>query len=213
MQGVEVVRKPKRRTFAAEPIDVEAVRAKVASFAQQLPSQSAPEPDILPPARTDEPARELLTSEDFTEAIARLWTAANESFVAIGRMLNEAKEKLPRGEFMAMTAARLPFSHGVANKLMSVAKAIDEGVLPVERLPPSYSTVYEFLSLTPPEREQAEAEGLIRPDVPRQEVLDFKKRIRKSNADRIAELKAEKDRLWTRILKISDELKALGVDD
>jgi len=118
------------------------------------------------------------TCAEFEEHIGGLWREADRLFVDIGRALNRAKAVLSHGEFTAMVDGALPFSHSVGNRLMKVAEAIDAGRLPVERLPPSYATAYELVSLTDAELAQADARGLVRPDVQRHEVVAFKRAAR-----------------------------------
>lgn len=156
---------------------------------------------------------ELLTREQFAAEIQRLWQRANHSFLAIGRRLNEAKARLPHGDFGEMLSRDVPFSHGVANKLMRVATAIDTGVLPVQQLPPSYATIYELLTLTAEERERALSEGLLRIDLTRAEVSKFKARVR-TLMDERAWLLARRDRLRAELQKIEERLNSLtGTSD
>lgn len=148
----------------------------------ELKRQLAPLAERLPPARPslepETPPAKLLTRENFAEEIGHLWRRAQDDFVIIGRRLNEAKEALEHGQFMAMLSADLPFSYAVANKLMKVSAAIDSRLLPVERLPPSYATLYEVLTLTPDERQQALQQNVLRPDMRRQDLVAFKRRLR-----------------------------------
>jgi hypothetical protein len=128
----------------------------------------------------------LATVDDFADEIGRLWSDVQHKFLLIGRYLNDAKEKLPHGEFEALIAERLPFSPSIGRQLRTVASRLDQGVLPMARLPANYTTIYQILTLTPDELAQAETENLIRPDVTRREVVTFKNRLRHSPADRTA---------------------------
>ena len=101
-----------------------------------------------------------------------------ESFLLIGRYLLAAKGRLQHGEFMAMVTSDLPFSHQTANKLMSVARFIEAGEMPLDALPSASETCYQITTLTADERTRALAEGVIRPTMRRQDILQFKRRIR-----------------------------------
>lgn len=163
------------------------------------------------------PPSKLRTRANFADAISRLWTEAEENFLAIGRYLNYAKTALEHGEFMEMVERDLPFRYSTGNRLMKVAAALDAGELPVEQLPPSYATVYEVLTLTPAERAQAQAQGIIRPDIRRQDVVEFKRRLRASSLTSISEeeatraelarLEAERARLDVRIAELRAKLE------
>lgn len=119
----------------------------------------------------------LLTGEQFAQEIGRLWTDVQRGFLDIGRRLNEAFAQLDHGEYGALLA-NLPFERATADKLRKVAMAADAGTLPPDRMPKSYSTAYELLTLSPVERAEAEKRGLIRPDVKRAEIVAFKRSIR-----------------------------------
>lgn len=146
----------------------------------------------------------LETRAQYVQTIAGLWGTAQNAFVEIGRHLNNAKVRIAHGEFMAMIDAELPFGDRVANKLMAVARAIDDAVFPAERLPNSYSTIYELIMLPEDGRHAAMRENVVRPDVTREEILSFKRRWRtkdRSEPDssalrkRLRKLLADRERL------------------
>src|SRR5687768_7069082 len=124
-----------------------------------------------------DPAK-LLAREEFAAEIRRAWVESQESFLLIGRYLLAAKGRLQHGEFMAMVTSDLPFSHQTANKLMSVARFIEAGEMPSDALPSASETCYQITTLTADERTRALAEGVIRPTMRRQDILQFKRRIR-----------------------------------
>jgi hypothetical protein len=213
IEGVEVVHQPRPRKPKTEMrlLDPEQIRREVAPLANLLPSQGARDVEVLPPrrrARLD--LAELRTRANFAEAIGEAWTEAEENFTAIGRYLNHAKSVLNHGEFMGMVEADLPFRYSTANRLMKVAAALDAGALPADRLPPSYATVYELLTLSEDERRQAIEEGVVRPDMQRKDVTEFRKRLRRPAEDKHAKLQAERARLMKRIGDIDRELASMG---
>lgn len=154
------------------------------------------------------PPAVLLTGEQFADEIGRLWKDAQSRFLEIGRRLNEAFDKLEHGEYGTLLE-RLPFERATADKLRKVAAAADAQAVPIARLPPSYSTVYEVLTLTPAEREEAEQRGLIRPDVKRQEIVAFKRSRRQPERDELAELRAEERRLAERLKAVRARIRGL----
>lgn len=166
--------------------------------------------------RRPEPGK-LRTRANFADVIVSLWTEAEENFLSIGRYLNHAKTVLEHGDFMGMVERDLPFRYSTANRLMKVAAAIDSGALPADRLPPSYATVYEMVLLNPEERELAVTQGLFRPDIRRQDVIDFKKRLRSATVPdveatraELARLEAERARIDLRIAALRAKLSAAG---
>lgn len=168
----------------------------------------------LPPARdvralslADAPA-ELTTVTDYQAEIARLWADAQRRFVEIGRRLNEAKERLPHGEFLPMLARDLPFSRSVANRLMAVAAAMDTGVIPPRALPTSYSVAYEVVTLPPERLQEAVTTGRIHPDMTRAEAMALKRNDKESHTTDNA-IAAELDRLLAEQERIASRIAVL----
>jgi hypothetical protein len=117
-------------------------------------------------------------TSDFVREIVKLWSDAQRKFALIGRYLIQAKATLPHGEYQRMVERELPFGYAMANQLRSVAEAIEAGILPVDRMPRDCTAAYYLAKMTPDERQQAEAVGLIRQDVSRREVVEFKRQVR-----------------------------------
>ncbi|QCN96645.1 DUF3102 domain-containing protein (plasmid) [Azospirillum argentinense] len=118
--------------------------------------------------------RELATRAEFAKDIRRNWLNALEATVQVGRRLNEAKEKLPYGEYEAMVEQDLPFKPATARKLREVAAFVDSGKVPLERLPEAYSTVYAIATMPEERRQEALKQGVIRPGMARRELEQFK---------------------------------------
>ena len=158
--------------------------------------------------------------DEFASEITRLWDEAQHRFVEIGRYLNEAKTSLGHGRFLPMVESQLPFGIRVAQKLMQVAEAIDSEILPPERLPPSYNTVYELVTLKEEERAIALERNIVRPDVKRDEVIEFKRKLRakpqlpeqerKKLKQRLERLRTQRQRLEQ---EIADLVATLGDED
>jgi len=210
-EDVDVAPNPQPRKPKTEMrlLDPEQIRRDVAPLANLLPSQSARDAEIMLPRTARATLAELRTRANFAEAIRGVWTEAEENFSAIGRYLNHAKSVLNHGEFMGMIETDLPFRYSTANRLMKVAAALDAGALPADRLPPSYATVYELLTLSESERQQAIKEGIVRPDMQRKDVTEFRRRMRRAAEDRTLSLETERVRLLKRIDEIDRQLDAI----
>ena len=175
-------------------------------------SAVAPQRMDTRPQTIDAGRRSCSTRQEFRAEILRLWSEAEKRFLAIGRYLLEAKERLPHGEFKAMIAEDLPLSYPAAFRMMSVAKAIDDGVVARDQIPASYTVAYEIVSLDEDERTQAIAAGLIRPDVRRAEIMAFKRQIRApvdpddEKRARLLRLLAERDRIDQEIAALRAEI-------
>jgi hypothetical protein len=213
MAGVEVVHQPPPRKPKAEMrlLDPEQIRREVAPLANLLPSQEVRNAKVLSPHRwMRQDLAELRTRANFADAIGEAWTEAEENFTTIGRYLNHAKSMLNHGEFMGMVESDLPFRYSTANRLMKVAAALDAGALPADRLPPSYATVYELLTLSDEERRQAIKEGVVRPDMQRKDVTEFRKRLRQPDQSKRAKLETEREKLHKRLQEIEAELASIA---
>jgi hypothetical protein len=120
--------------------------------------------------------RQLTTRAEFAADIRREWSNALEATIAVGRRLNEAKAALPHGEYEAMVATDLPFSTSTARKLREIAAFVDEGQVPLDRLPEAMSTLYAIATLSDDTRQQALDAGTIHPAVTRGQVEALKVR-------------------------------------
>lgn len=149
---------------------------------------------------------DLATRSEFVREITRLWGEANDKFLAIGRYLIIAKEKLPHGEYQPMIDNDLPFSPMTARQIVTATNAIDSGMLPRDRLPPSYTTVYLLTTLSDEERAAADTAGLIRPDVRRKDIRTFKQTLAASRVGEFDRLRAERDRLMAEHRRIHARL-------
>jgi hypothetical protein len=169
--------------------------------------------------RFDDTIPTLTSRNQFAGEISKLWADVQHRFVQIGRYLTQAKQALPHGEYLEMIERDLPFSRFVAHQLRAVAEAIDTGVVPVERLPNNYSTIYQVVTLSPEERTQALETNIIRPEMRRADLVEFKRRLRTDQSERHVVLEREKkriigeiQRLQARLREIEDELGAPVID-
>jgi Protein of unknown function (DUF3102) len=151
-------------------------------------------------------------AEEYVSEISRLWNRAQDAFLEIGRLLIRAKDTLPHGEYVAAVEAELPFSARTAYQLREAARWATGGTVPMERLPGSYSTIYLLSTFKPPLLKEAERDGLIRPELKRAELIEWRRR--KSGAgegeeevrSRLARLKRERAKLDEEIAQLEAEL-------
>lgn len=155
------------------------------------------------------------------------WTKARNSFLSIGRALLALDEDTKLTEIEKHRLKRgseriFPFSDAIASQLRQVARAVRAGRIPEELCPSAYSTAYHLTLLEDEELEEARRLNLVRPDVPRSDVLRFRRTLTERHlgqADRKArerlqarktELEAEYARLKNRLEKTSQELREVS---
>jgi hypothetical protein len=166
-------------------------------------------------------ARVLVSRQEFADEIGRLWRISQKHFLQIGRYLNQAKDQIPHGEFEEMIQRDLPFTPAIGRQLRTVALFVDGGAIDVEKLPDSYSTLYQIATLSAEERQLAEEQRLIRPTVTRKEIETLKKsRMNAAKGEPVwthkaldAELKklrGQRDVLDSRIAALQRQRDALG---
>jgi hypothetical protein len=112
--------------------------------------------------------------------VAVAWNQTRDAFIEIGRALNDVERELDlveRDRFKAGFRRLFPFSETVASQFRAIARAVDDGHLPREAVPGSYGAAYQMALLTPGQREVARARGLIRPDVSRDTLIEFRREV------------------------------------
>jgi hypothetical protein len=152
----------------------------------------------------------LRSRQEYASEIGGLWKRAQDSFIKIGQYLALAKQTLEHGEYEAMITSDLPFDPRTAYIIRQAAQAVVSGRLPRERLPPSYSVIYQLATLDDDGLRDAEKDGLIRPDVRRSEVVEWKKR--RSALETLAEarvLMGQRTRLLKQQAKLATELERI----
>jgi hypothetical protein len=114
-------------------------------------------------------------------SVAEAWRDARNSYIECGRALLAVDRQLTATEQDALKRgfARLfPFSETIASQFRQIARAVDEGRLPLDVCPGSYSTAYQLALLTPGQMELARSRGLLRANVSRHAVLAFRREVR-----------------------------------
>jgi hypothetical protein len=158
----------------------------------------------------------LTTREQFAREITNHWDEAKQSFLLIGEALHLAKERLKHGEFEEMVKNDLPFERSVCHQLRSVYEAVATNRIREDELPAAYSTAYQITTLSDEELEQARASSLLRPDLTRSEIKQFKRSLHpaKHVPDRakVRKLYDSRRRLLNQLRKLEEEMRALGVD-
>lgn len=113
--------------------------------------------------------------------IYRNFVRAGHAALAMGNALLDIEASLTIGErerLKQSTEKILPFGDTVASMLKSVARFVKTGKVPENDLPASYSAAYVLTNMTDPELDAAKEEGLIRPEVGRRKLLNFRKDYR-----------------------------------
>lgn len=170
------------------------------------PRKRVTKPVVLAPETGSGELVPLASRIAYAQTIGALWKEAETTFLTIGRYLALARTTLPHGEYESMVRHDLLMGPAVARKLRTVAESIDSGSLPVQDLPPNYTTIYLLATLPPEVRAQAEREGLIHPEVRRGEIEAFRRRVASTGPDRHDLLRRERIRLMARLREIEAEL-------
>lgn len=180
----------------------------------------APPPPVLIEGDARVQALEVARSEpqrpeEFVAEIHRLWSRAQGAFLDIGRLLIRAKERLPHGDYVAAVEAQLPFSSRTAYQLREAARwalEMDQRqMIPLTRLPGSYSTIYLLSTLEPPMLEEADRVGLIRPELKRAELIAWR-RQRSGAVESREALKAKRDKLRRERERLDEELRRIEAE-
>ena len=149
-------------------------------------------------------------AEGYANEIGKLWGEAQQKFLTIGRYLILAKEKLEHGEFERMVSTMLPFGRNVAHRLRVVAAAVDQGRLPEEALPRSYTVAYGLVILSEQEFKEARRRELIRPTLTNRELDHFRREIRQPvGEERHTHLMREREKLVYEMEKLRERMEEI----
>ncbi|CAO3441168.1 hypothetical protein [Azospirillum endophyticum] len=173
-----------------------------------LPMGAALEGELFPPLPESRAPR---TADEFLARISELWEDAQQRFLRIGELLALAETRLNENERQALyDGLNRRFGKSARSQLMSAYRAIRDRIVPQEMAAAGWNTVYMLARLSDEQRSQAEAAGLLRPDVRQSEVRQFWKSVRTpaepSHEVRIAELEAEERRLLAQLTKVREAL-------
>jgi N6-adenosine-specific RNA methylase IME4 len=108
---------------------------------------------------------------DFIVRIAASWRRTREAAIETGRLLLDAKQALPHGEFGAMIDGWLPFGRRWAQHLMAIAgDARLSNAKHASLLPASAETLYELTRLDDESFARRIGDGTISPDMRRADI-------------------------------------------
>jgi hypothetical protein len=213
----DVVMETKRPRKSLPSLSADQVREAIGPIIDQLPSHKAAPP-------------ELKTIDDYVLVINVEWREAQDRFLKIGELLDRAEKALPESDYITL-CNRLPFGKSTRSQLLSAFRCVQSGRIPADMVSAGYSTLYQVSQLTDDEIKQASESGLMRADVKRTELLEFRKRLRGSNAQTpppktankaasptqtepghdIPSLKARRDALLKELAEIERQLLEAGV--
>lgn len=110
-----------------------------------------------------------------TQWAERISAAVQSSLTGIlqaGQLLVEAKAALPHGDFAAMIESSLPFSARTAQRFMAISSDRRlTNATHASLLPPAWGTLYELTKLPDDVFQQKIADGTIRPDMQRKDIV------------------------------------------
>ena len=114
----------------------------------------------------------MAAKNEWATKICAAWQKSVAAIFDVGDLLVAARNAQPHGTFERMIEHELPFGPRTAQCLMAVAadarlRKANHGSL----LPPSWRTLYEISKMTDEEFTVAVANGLVRPEVTRTEIL------------------------------------------
>ena len=174
-------------------------------------------PPATPPAVVESDLDRIVDPLDepdaFREHLERLWKETRQRVLAIGRNLMNALEKLEPypGRFESLVEG-LPFSRPIASQMIAIARAVEDKKLSEE----NPAVILDRVSAdhaVDEEIKRARAQGIVRPDIGRKDIIEFK-RIQRSSRPRqtgldLRRLKAQRDRLRQALAEVEDRIREL----
>src|SRR5690348_15538977 len=110
----------------------------------------------------------VLTAAEYAERITVCWQKSVANVIEAGRLLTEAKARLPHGQFSKL---KLPFSDRTAQMLMRIAAhPVLADPKHVSCLPASWGTLYALTQLPTAEVELGIRNGTINSEIERKDV-------------------------------------------
>jgi hypothetical protein len=110
----------------------------------------------------------------FVSQIVAEWRKSLQAILECGHLLTVAKDKLDHGEFTKMIGHELPFGERTAQRLMAVAR--DKRLTNpthASLLPSCWTTLHALTSLSDSDFDAAIDDGLITPDISRDDVCEI----------------------------------------
>lgn len=148
--------------------------------------------------------------------IYRNFVRAGHASLAMGNALLDMEASLTIGERERLKQSAekiLPFGDTVASMLKSVARFVKTGKVSENDLPASYSAAYVLTNMTDPELDAAKEEGLVRPEVGRRKLLNFRKDYRERTEEKDFKKNViDLERLENKREKILNKRKKLALE-
>ncbi|MDE7548282.1 hypothetical protein PY793_09845 [Acetobacter fabarum] len=148
--------------------------------------------------------------------IYRNFARAGHAALAMGNALLDMDASLTIGEREKLKQSAdkiLPFGDTVASMLRSVARFVQTGKVAENDLPASYSAAYVLTNMTDPELDTAKEEGLVRPEIGRRKLLNFRKDYRERTAPKKGENEAiDLEKLESKRDKLLNKRKKLALE-
>jgi len=169
----------------------------------------------LESAQIELPAEAFQRVASVVRDVTRHFGNMRDEAVKVGRRLLHLREDHPEvyaALFRTVDGVRyaMPFSPATASRMCAVARFVENGKIPQERLPLAYSAAYEIVRLDDEGLlSEAERDGLVSPRTSRSAVLSWKKGRISARKDRRKTLQDEKRRLLERLARVEEDLESL----
>jgi hypothetical protein len=115
----------------------------------------------------------LPKAEQWADRVCAQLGKSVDAIIEVGRLLVKAKADLAHGEWGRLFKEELvPFSQNTAGRLMAVAEhPVLTNSAHAQNLPPSWTSLYELTKVETPRLTAAFKDGVITPDMKRQDVI------------------------------------------
>lgn len=130
-------------------------------------------------------AIKAVTRADYAAQITEGYNRIYRDILELGKMLVDARETLPHGQFLKMIDTDLPFSQRTAySYIQEWLIANDRNLQPAATLSESYTVRAELERLKPDEIDRGMAAGKLYQGVPRAQVIEFRRELRAAEPHR-----------------------------
>jgi DUF3102 family protein len=118
----------------------------------------------------------------WADKICVAWQKCAANFVAVGKLLIEARDQLDYGLFLDMIKRELPFGPRTAQRLMAIAEnSVISDATHASHLPPSWMTLYELSRLPDAVLRKEINSGGITPAIERKQVVLLQTELKRKN--------------------------------
>ena len=121
-----------------------------------------------------------LKEKEYADRIRTAWSKTIEGILEVGQALIEAKVELRHGRFEHLVKEWCPFGARSAQSLMAIARhEVISNTKYVSHLPASWGTLYDLSKFKPRELNYVLQHHWLKPDIPRKDVPDLHRRVRR----------------------------------